>query len=61
MEEITMSVFEMLTSYGALGAVTIYFMYKDCSLNKRLTAALDEFKIAIETMMKLGGVSSDGE
>lgn len=59
MEEITMSVFEMLTSYGALGAVTIYFMYKDASLNKKLTEALDEFKVALETLIKLGGAGHE--
>ena len=55
MEEITVNAIQMISSYGALGAVAVYFMAKDWSLNKEIKEALSEFRIAIETLIKLRG------
>lgn len=52
MEEITMSSMQLLSSYGALGVVAIYFMVKDYVLNKQLTEALQEFTIALNVMCR---------
>ncbi len=59
MEEITLNVFEMLSSYGALGAVAIYFMWKDSTVNKALTQTLNDLTVAIETLIKQQGVSHE--
>lgn len=53
MDEITVNAIQMLSSYGALGAVAIYFMAKDWSLNKEIRQALSDFKIALETFIKV--------
>ena len=53
-EDITVNAIQILTSYGALGAVAVYFMAKDWSLNKRLEEALNEFRVALETLIKMG-------
>lgn len=55
MEEITVNAIQMISSYGALGAVAVYFMAKDWSLNKEIKEALSEFRIALETLIKLRG------
>lgn len=50
-----------LASYGALGAVAIYFMFKDYKLNKEVastlaalgssvTEALNDFRLALELL-----------
>lgn len=39
-----------LASYGALGVCCIYFMWKDCTLNKKLTEALSDFTVAVKVM-----------
>ena len=54
MDEITINAVQILTSYGALGAVAVYFMAKDWSINKRLEEALSEFRVALETLIKMG-------
>lgn len=54
MDDITVNAIQLLTSYGALGVVAVYFMAKDWSLNKRLEEALNEFRVAIETLIKMG-------
>lgn len=68
MEEITLSVFEMISSYGALGAVTIYFMYKDWKNDKHKdevigenTTALSRFTVATETLIKILGLHHNVE
>ena len=53
MDDMSMSIFQALTSYGALGAVAVYFMVKDWTLNREIEAALNEFKIALETLIKV--------
>lgn len=55
MEEIAMNAVTILTSYGALGACCIYFMWKDSTVNKKLTETLNELTVAIETLLKLEG------
>lgn len=55
MEEITINAVTMLTSYGALGIVSLYFMAKDWTLNKKLNETLNEFTVAVETLLKLEG------
>ena len=42
-----------MMSYGALGAVAVYFMAKDWSLNKEIRQALNDFRIALETFIKV--------
>jgi hypothetical protein len=51
MDQITVNTAQMLTSYGALGIVALYFMYKDMVLNKALTDALNKFTVALNTMI----------
>ena len=52
MEEITLNAITALTSYGALGACCLYFMWKDSCVNKKLTETLGELTVAIETLLK---------
>jgi len=47
MDQITMDGAQMLASYGALGVVTGYFIFKDYKLTKELTSALSDFKITL--------------
>lgn len=54
MEDITINGVQLLTSYGALGIVTIYFIFKDMVLNKALTDALNKFTVALEVLCKGG-------
>jgi hypothetical protein len=56
MDQITMNTAQILTSYGALGIVALYFMYKDMILNKALTDALNKFTVAINVMCSGKGV-----
>jgi hypothetical protein len=44
MEEITMSSVQMLTSYGALGVCTIYFMVKDWVKAKETDKVIADFR-----------------
>lgn len=55
MEEMTINAVSMLTSYGALGVVSIYFMIKDWNLNKKLNEALNDFTVVMNTFIKLEG------
>lgn len=50
-----MNAVTILTSYGALGACCIYFMWKDSTINKKLNETLGDLTVAIETLLKLGG------
>lgn len=50
-----MNAVTILTSYGALGACCVYFMWKDSAVNKKLTETLSELTVAIETLLKLEG------
>ena len=50
MENFTMNALQMLTSYGALGIVTIYFMIKDWKLNKAIEDSLDKLTLAINLL-----------
>lgn len=53
MEDVTMNAIQMFTSYGSLGVIAGYFMYKDMTLNKQLQETLKEFSIAMETFFKV--------
>jgi len=53
MEEMTMNGIQMLTSYGALGVITVYFMWKDMTITKKLEATLLSFTVAFETFLKV--------
>lgn len=55
MDEITVNSLSMLTSYGALGIVALYFMVKDWTITKKLDDTLSDFKIALETFLKIKG------
>lgn len=57
MEEITMSIIQMVCSYGALGAVSLYLAYKDLVVSKKtqetndkMADALGEFTTALELL-----------
>lgn len=50
MEDVTISGVQLLSSYGALGIVALYFMYKDMVLNKALTEALNRFTVALNVL-----------
>lgn len=55
MDQITVNTAQMLTSYGALGIVALYFMYKDMILNKALTEALNKFTVALNVLIGKSG------
>ena len=40
-----------IMSYGALGAVTVYFMVKDMTVNKELTGVIKDFTITLKTFI----------
>lgn len=65
MEELTLNGLQLLTSYGALGGVTIYFIWKDMTITKRLEETLQRFTISMETFFKCtpgpGGKESKNE
>ena len=48
MEEITMNGIPLLTSYGALGICTAYFMAKDWIKAKETDAVIKEFQEALK-------------
>lgn len=50
MDDITMNALQLLTSYGALGVVTVYFMVKDWKLNKAIEDSLDKLTLAINLL-----------
>ena len=52
---VTMSWLQMITSYGALGVVTAYFMYKDMTISQKLESTLSEFAVAMNTFFKVCG------
>lgn len=52
MEEMTLNSLQLLTSYGALGAVTIYFMWKDMTITKKLEETLRNFTVSLETFFR---------
>lgn len=45
---------QSIVSYGALGVVTCYFMVKDWRLNAKLQETLNEFTVAVNTLLKKG-------
>lgn len=55
MEDMMMNAVPMLTSYGALGIVAIYFMWKDCTLSKKLNDTLQDFTVVMNTFLKVSG------
>ena len=59
MEEITMTTFQILSSYGGLGVALGYFMYKDfrqgqeaTETNKNLAVTLEKLVMVINTLCK---------
>lgn len=50
MEEMTINGMQLLTAYGPLGVVAVYFAYKDLVMNKALTDALNKFTIALNVL-----------
>ncbi len=50
MEDITMNAVQLLTSYGALGVISIYFMVKDWKLNKAIEDSLGKLTLAINLL-----------
>ncbi|MHC1722253.1 MAG: hypothetical protein AB9836_03495 [Aminipila sp.] len=50
MEDITLNGFQLLTTYGPLGVITMYFVYKDMILNKAMTDALNKFTLAMNLL-----------
>lgn len=54
MEEITVNIINLITSYGALGMCCAYFMYKDYKLNQSIEETLDKFTIAINALIGKG-------
>lgn len=50
MDDVTMTFAQQLASYGSLGIVAVYFMYKDLVLNKALTDALNKFTVALNVL-----------
>lgn len=47
-------IFQSLVEIGPLGVVSVYFMVKDWKLNSELRAALNQFTIAINLLIKGG-------
>lgn len=45
------TIIESLMTYGALGTVTVYFMIKDWQLNSKLQQTLNEFTVAVNTLI----------
>jgi hypothetical protein len=61
MEEVTISGMTLLTSYGPMGVLLVYFAYKDLVVNKKLTEALSEISMAMNSLcVALGGNKSIG-
>ncbi len=50
MEEMTTNTMQLLTAYGPLGVVAIYFMVKDWVLSKSIKESIDKFTIAINVL-----------
>lgn len=48
MDQVTVSVTEMLVSYGALGVCTLYFMAKDWIKAKETDKVIEEFREALK-------------
>ena len=53
MEDITINAIQSVAGYGALGAVSAYFMYKDMVVTKQLENTLQKFTVAMETFFKV--------
>ena len=59
MEEMTLNGLQLLTSYGALGVVTIYFMWKDMTITKKLEETLHNFTVTLETFFRCKDMDED--
>ena len=62
MEEVTMNLVQIITSYGALGACTAYFMYKAFRKSAETdrviaenTKAINEFSTALKLLTTMIG------
>ena len=54
MDDITINAIQLLTSYGAMGVITLYFMVKDWKLNKAIKDSLDKLTLAINLLAGKG-------
>ena len=61
MEELTLTTFQIISSYGGIGAALAYFMVKDfkqgeesMETNKAVAIAMEKLIIAINTMCRNG-------
>lgn len=52
MEEVTMTSIQMLTSYGALGAICLWFMWRDSIVMKKLSDTLSDFTIMFKVFIE---------
>jgi len=48
MDEITINAAQLLTSYGAMGVCTVYFMAKDWIKAKETDKVIEEFREALK-------------
>lgn len=53
------SFLQSLLEIGPLGVVAVYFMVKDWKLNSELRQALNQFTIAINVLIKEGGMHNE--
>ena len=54
MDDITINALQLLTSYGAMGVITLYFMVMDWKLNKAIEDSLDKLTLAINLLAGKG-------
>lgn len=50
MDVLDPNVWASISSYGALGACCVYFMWKDCTINKRLADVLSDFTVTLKVL-----------
>lgn len=52
-------IINVIMSYGALGAVTVYFMVKDMTVNRELTGVIKDFTITLKTFIDVCAVKGN--
>ncbi|MDY0198819.1 MAG: hypothetical protein RBR68_13495 [Tenuifilaceae bacterium] len=64
MEDITLSAFQIISSYGGIGAALAYFMVKDFTqgkdnnaTNMKIAVTMEKLVIAINTMTNCKGIN----
>ena len=53
MEEVTLTMAQMIVAYGPLGVIAVYFAVKDYKATKEMKNALKEFTICMKTFEKV--------